>query len=68
MMASVKVVDLLTCVLSLRLCVCAALSSRYLAEQFPSAGRVVGVDLSPYMLLTGRFMQQEDEVRFLFLA
>lgn len=36
--------------------------NRYLAEQFPSAGKVVGVDLSPYMLLTGRFMQQEDEV------
>ncbi|CBJ49027.1 conserved unknown protein [Ectocarpus siliculosus] len=36
-------------------------STRYLAEQFPSAGKVVGVDLSPYMLLTGRFMQQEDE-------
>ncbi|CAM9290798.1 unnamed protein product [Ectocarpus sp. 12 AP-2014] len=30
-------------------------------KQFPSAGKVVGVDLSPYMLLTGRFMQQEDE-------
>ena len=37
-------------------------SSRYLAEQFPSAGKVVGIDLSPHMVLTGRHFQQEDEV------
>ncbi|CAM9798698.1 unnamed protein product [Scytosiphon promiscuus] len=36
-------------------------STRYLAEQFPSAGKVVGIDLSPHMLLTGRHMQQEDK-------
>ena len=36
--------------------------NRYLAEQFPNAGKVVGIELSPHMLLTGRFMQQEDEV------
>ncbi|CAM9855084.1 unnamed protein product, partial [Hapterophycus canaliculatus] len=36
-------------------------TSRYLAEQFPSAGKVVGFDLSPHMLLTGRHMQREDK-------
>lgn len=36
-------------------------STRYLAEQFPSAGKVLGVDLSPHMLLTGRFMLEENE-------
>ncbi|CAM9854194.1 unnamed protein product [Pylaiella littoralis] len=36
-------------------------STRYLAKQFPSAGKLVGVDLSAHMLLTARFMQREDE-------
>lgn len=38
------------------------LLSRYLAEQFPSAGKVMGIDLSPHMLLTGRHMQEEEKV------
>ncbi|CAM9565530.1 unnamed protein product [Sphacelaria rigidula] len=35
-------------------------STRYLAKQFPSAGRIIGVDLSPHMVLTGQFMNAED--------
>lgn len=42
--------------------VCLSYLVRYLAEQFPSAGRIIGVDLSPHMVLTGQLMNAEDPV------
>lgn len=37
-------------------------STRYLAKQFPSAGKVIGLDLSPHIVLTGRFISADDPV------
>ncbi|CAN0077121.1 unnamed protein product, partial [Discosporangium mesarthrocarpum] len=38
-------------------------STRYLAEQFPNAGRVLGIELSPHMLLVGRHFLEGRERR-----
>ena len=35
---------------------------RRLAEQHPSAGQVVGLDLSPHMVLVGQFLGERGEV------
>lgn len=34
----------------------------YLAEQFPQAGKVIGIDLSPHMVVAGRYMLAEEPV------
>jgi ubiquinone/menaquinone biosynthesis C-methylase UbiE len=31
-------------------------STRRLAKQFPTAGKIIGIDLSPYMIAVGRFL------------
>lgn len=45
-----------------------ASSARYLSKQFPTAGKVVGFDLSPHMVIAGRFMAGEDQARALCCA
>ncbi|CAN0372121.1 unnamed protein product, partial [Ascophyllum nodosum] len=37
------------------------MSTRRLAEQHPSAGQVVGLDLSPHMVLVGQFLGERGE-------